>query len=97
MVLSLGQSSCTGSASTCRQLTENLLQEMMLPPCGPCTPRRSFFASAWRNYLKSVFQKGCMYRVSCKPSLVIYVAENKTLAGKEDRAYEGEAMGRKRP
>ena len=36
-----------------------------------------------------------MYRVSCKPSVVIYVAENKTLAGKEDRAYEGEAMGRK--
>ena len=27
--------------------------------------------------------------------MVLYVAENKTLAGKEDRAYEGEAMGRK--
>ena len=38
-----------------------------------------------------------MYRVSCKPSVVIYVAENKTLAGKEDRAYEGEAMGRTWP
>ena len=50
---------------------------------------------AWRNYMKSVFQKGFMYRVSCNPSVVLYVAENKTLAGKEDRAYEGEAMGRK--
>ena len=36
-----------------------------------------------------------MYRVSCNPSVVLYVVENKTLAGKEDRAYEGEAMGRK--
>ena len=53
------------------------------------------FALAWRNYMKSVFQKGFMYRVSCNPSVVLYVAENKTLAGKEDRAYEGEAMGRK--
>ena len=49
---------------------------------------------AWRSYMKSVFQKGFMYRVSCNPSVVLYVAENKTLAGKEDRAYEGEAMGR---
>ena len=31
---------------------------------------------------------------SCNASVVLYVAENKTLAGKEDRAYEGEAMGR---
>ena len=44
--------------------------------------------------MKSVFQKGFMYRVSCNPSVVLYVAENKTLAGKEDRAYEGEAMGK---
>ena len=27
--------------------------------------------------------------------MVLYVAENKTLAGKEDRTYEGEAQGRK--
>ena len=47
--------------------------------------------------MKSVFQKGFMYRVSCNPSVVLYVAENKTLAGKEDRAYEGEAMRRKWP
>ena len=36
-----------------------------------------------------------MYRLSCKPSVVVYIAENKTLAGKEDRTYEGEALGRK--
>ena len=45
--------------------------------------------------MKYIFQKGFMYRVSCNPSVVLYVAENKTLAGKEDRTYEGEAMGRK--
>ena len=36
-----------------------------------------------------------MFKLSCRPSVVIYVAENKTLAGKEDRTYEGEAVGRK--
>ena len=58
-------------------------------------PQGGPFALAWRHYMKSVFQKGFMYRVSCSPSVVLYVAENKTLAGKEDRVYEGEAMGRK--
>ena len=53
------------------------------------------FAGAWRNYVKSVFVKGFMYRLSCNPSVVIYIAESKTLAGKEDREYEGEALGRK--
>ena len=45
--------------------------------------------------MKSVFKKGFMYRLSCRASAVLYVAENKTLAGKEDRTYEREAMGRK--
>ena len=36
-----------------------------------------------------------MYRLSINPALVFYVSENKTLAGREDRAYEGEATGRK--
>ena len=53
------------------------------------------FAGAWRNYLKSVLKKGYMYFLSSNPSVVFYVAENKTLAGKEDRTYEGEALGRK--
>ena len=53
------------------------------------------FAVAWRNYMKSVFQKSYMYRLSCQPSVVLYVAENKTLGGKEDRIYDGEALGRK--
>jgi hypothetical protein len=53
------------------------------------------FAVAWKNYMKSVFKKGFMYRLSCSPSVVLYISENKTLAGKEDRAYEGEASGRK--
>ena len=45
--------------------------------------------------MKSVLQKNFMYRFSGRPSTILYVAENKTLAGKEDRVYEGEAMGRK--
>ena len=60
----------------------------------PAVPGGSFCV-AWRNYLKNVLQKGFMYRVSLKPSVVLYVAENKTLKGKDDRAYEGEALGRK--
>ena len=36
-----------------------------------------------------------MYTISCEPSVILYVAENKTLAGREDRVYEGEAQGRK--
>ena len=50
---------------------------------------------AWRNYIKHVFAKGFMYQVSCNPSAVLYIADNKTLPGKEDRSYEGEALGRK--
>ena len=45
--------------------------------------------------MKSMFRPGFMYKLSCRPSVMIYVAENKTLAGKEDRTYEGEAVGRK--
>ena len=53
------------------------------------------FAGAWRNYIRSVFKKGFMYTLSCKPSVYIYIAENKTLAGREARSIEGEASGRK--
>ena len=48
-------------------------------------------AIAWRYYLESVYKKGFMYKLSGK---LFYIAENKTLAGKEDRQYEGEAVGR---
>ena len=58
-------------------------------------PGATPFATAWRNYLKlSVFEKGFMFRVGASPTY-LYVVENKTLAGKEDRSYEGEAVGRK--
>ena len=63
-------------------------------PAAPA-PSASPFATAWRNYLKlSVFQKGFMYRVGDSPSY-LYVVENKTLAGREDKSYEDEAVGRK--
>ena len=45
--------------------------------------------------MKSVLHKGFMYQISEKPDTYIYVSENKTLAGKEDKALVGEATGRK--
>ena len=36
-----------------------------------------------------------MYKLPCKPSVILHIAENKVLAGREDRTYEGEALGRK--
>ena len=63
-------------------------------PAVPAVPG-SAFGIAWRNYIKAMFKKGFMYIVSCSPSSILYIAENKTLAGKEDRMYEGEALGRK--
>ena len=55
----------------------------------------SAFAGAWRNYIESAFKKELFYKISRRPSAHFYVADNKTLAGKEDRLYEGEALGRK--
>jgi hypothetical protein len=63
-------------------------------PGGPVAPGGPF-AGAWRNYIRSVFKKGFMYTLSCKPSVYIYIAENKTLAGREAKSCEGEASGRK--
>ena len=53
------------------------------------------FALAWRNYIKSVLQKGFVYRISQAPESLIFVSENKTLGGREDRTHHGEASGRK--
>ena len=36
-----------------------------------------------------------MFRLSVNLEVTIYISENKTLAGREDRGYEGEATGRK--
>ncbi len=71
-----------------------LVAEDGLDAVGPPAPGGPF-ALAWRSYLKSVFKRGFMYKLSCSPSVVLYIVENKTLAGKEDRTYEGEALGRK--
>ena len=53
------------------------------------------FAGAWRHYLKSMCKQGFMYKLFSSPSAVFYMPENKTLVGKEERTYEGEALGRK--
>ena len=75
-----------------RDLVDDGAPDALAPaPAVPGGP----FALAWRNYIKSVFAKGYMYRLSCKPSVILYIAENKTLGGREDRSYDGEALGRK--
>ena len=63
-------------------------------PAAPVAPGGAF-AVAWRNYIRACFKKGYMYTLSCAPSSLLYIADNKTLAGKEGRAYEEEAVGRK--
>ena len=45
--------------------------------------------------MRSVLKKGFMYKLSSRPSAVFYIAENKALAGKEDRTYMGMGPGRK--
>ena len=74
-----------------RDLLVDAVPAASAAPAAPGGP----FAVAWRNYVRTVFQKGFMYRLSCKPSVILYIAENKVLAGREDRTYEGEALGRK--
>ena len=39
--------------------------------------------------------KGFMFRISERPETLLYVSENKTLAGKENQLLDGEACGRK--
>ena len=64
------------------------------PPANPGSSGGAF-ASAWRNYIKAILKRGYWYNFSCWPSVFFYVSENKTLAGKEVRHDEGEAVGRK--
>ena len=71
-----------------------LVAEEVAAPGAP-VPVGGPFAGAWRNYLQSVFKKGFVYKLSSNPSAVFYMSENKTLAGKYDRTYEGSTLGRK--
>ena len=45
--------------------------------------------------MKSVFHKRFVFRLSHNRFAIFYIVENKILAGKENRTYEGEAAGRK--
>ena len=45
--------------------------------------------------MRSVFRKGFMHSILQKPETLLYVSENKTLAGQADKAIVGEASGRK--
>ena len=45
--------------------------------------------------MKLIFKKGFWYQFSIWPDDFIYVLENKSLAGKEDRHYDNEAIGRR--
>ena len=61
-------------------------------PPAPAAPHS--FALAWGNYIKQVFKQGFMYRFPIDPAVVFYVSENKTLAGRGDRAYGGDVTSR---
>ena len=65
-------------------------------PAGPPAPHGPGgpFAQAWRGYMKVVFKKDFLYKIPGSSS-ILYIMESKTLAGKEARNYEGEAIGRK--
>lgn len=52
------------------------------------------FTSAWRNYMKSALVKSYWYAFADKPTVLFFVLDNKTLAGREERAT-GDATGRK--
>ncbi len=57
-------------------------------------PARRTFEVAWANYLRWTFARGKFYSFpSLRPSQYLYVAENKSLAGREARA-EDDAWGR---
>ena len=65
------------------------------PPPAPQATAGTAFSTAWRNYAKSLFRKGCMYQLSLHPQSLLYVCENKTLSGREEKEHFGEATGRK--
>ena len=68
---------------------------MLVHDAAAAPPGSGGFESAWRNYIRTVFARGFIFTVSCKPEVLVYVCENKTLAGQEHRDHEGEAEGRK--
>ena len=55
------------------------MAEEVAAPGAPVPVARPF-AGEWRNYLKSVFKKGFVHKLSSSPSAVFYIAENKTLS-----------------
>ena len=64
------------------------------PPRGTAEPTRLTFEVAWSNYVRKTFSKGNFYAFeTLRPELYLYVAENKSLPGREARA-EGDALGR---
>ena len=79
-------------------LSQNESHLIAADPRGHVPPHAitgSLFTTAWRNSVRSVLQKGFMFRISQRPETLVYVSENKSLAGKEDKATDGEASGRK--
>ena len=51
------------------------------------------FVQAWRNYIRIVLKPGLWYSFAAFRRVVFHVAENKILAGREQRG-EGDAEGR---
>ena len=78
--VSLHDHSTTRTHRSVSSADRDLLAAAPAAPSAP--PGATAFAPKWRTYIKSVFKKGFVYKLSCKPSAALYVVENKTLAGK---------------
>lgn len=79
-----------GDRLNLRSEDHHLLQEAadIAPPASS-----GQYLATWRNYLRNLVRPGFFYFFETKRSIVFYVSENKTLAGREGRG-EDEAVGR---
>ena len=63
-------------------------------PGPPTAPHEGGFAASWKNYVRQVLRRGHWFFFQQKPETLFYVAENKVLGGREERAVD-EAAERK--
>ena len=69
-------------------------EQSLLDPPPPVPPVvGSSYNLAWRNYFRSIFKRGYWFSFTKWPRVVFQIAENKILAGREQRG-DGDAEGR---
>ena len=77
-----------------RRLNLSHDDEILLDPRPPAPPvRGNTYNLAWRNYFRTVLKRGHWFSFATWPTVTFHVAENKILAGREQRG-EGDAEGR---